>query len=60
MQYVAPLDSNGEHTWGWPVEHSPGTAQQSESVVHVCVQYPSAGGCMHVAVPISAPASIEG
>ncbi len=33
-----PVLSKGEHTCGKPVLHSPGTAQQSESVTHVCVQ----------------------
>jgi hypothetical protein len=37
-QIFCPVDSNGEHTCGKPVLHSPGTAQQSLSVWHVCVQ----------------------
>jgi hypothetical protein len=37
-QYVWAADSSGAHTSGNPPGHSPGTAQQSLSAVHVCVQ----------------------
>jgi hypothetical protein len=37
-QYIWPDDSNDAQTSLNPARHSPGTAQQSASVVHVCVQ----------------------
>lgn len=37
-QYVWGADSSGAHTSVKPEGHSPGTAQQSLSEVHVCVQ----------------------
>jgi hypothetical protein len=37
-QYMAPVDSYDAQTSLNPVMHSPGVAQQSASVVHVCVQ----------------------
>jgi hypothetical protein len=37
-QYDWPADSNGAHTWGKLVLHSPGIAQQSLSAWHRCVQ----------------------
>jgi hypothetical protein len=37
-QYFMFVDSKGEQTCGYPVLHSPGTAQQSASVVQMCVQ----------------------
>ena len=53
-----PVDSKGEHTCGKPVLHSPGTAQQSLSVVHVWVQYPPGTRSRQRTVPRSAPASV--
>jgi hypothetical protein len=37
-QYVWGADWSGAHTSAAPEGHSPGTAQQSVSAVHVCVQ----------------------
>jgi hypothetical protein len=37
-QYVWDADWTGAHTSANPAGHSPGTAQQSLSAVHVCVQ----------------------
>jgi hypothetical protein len=37
-QYICPVDSKEAHTSLKPGVHSPGTAQQSASVVHVWVQ----------------------
>jgi hypothetical protein len=37
-QYFMFVDSKGEHTCGYPVRHSPGTAQQSASVEQTWVQ----------------------
>lgn len=37
-QYIWPDDSNDAQTCLNPLTHSPGTAQQSESEVQVCVQ----------------------
>jgi hypothetical protein len=37
-QYICAVDSKEAQTSLNPVLHSPGTAQQSLSAVHVCVQ----------------------
>jgi hypothetical protein len=37
-QYICAVDSNDAQTSLKPARHSPGTAQQSASEVHACVQ----------------------
>ncbi len=59
-QFIWPVDSDDAQTSFSPAAHSPGTAQQSASDEHVCVQYPL-GTCVKQAIdPLSAAASIAG
>jgi hypothetical protein len=50
-------DSNGEQTCGSMLLHSPSTAQQSESISHVWVQYPSRTRVRQSGSPSSSPSA---